>query len=370
MKTVLISGAGVAGLTLAHRLRRTGFAPTVVERAPAVRPGGQAIDVRGVALDVLDRAGILEEARGARTRLRGMSMLDPEGNERWRSTEMTFSGGRLDSADIELLREDLTGMLHRRALDEGVEFRYDDSVTALDERADGIRVAFERGEERTFDLVVGADGLHSNVRRLAFGPEQRYVRHLGAYLTVFSTDNFLGLDDWEVWLNEDSASYCLYPVRGNSELRATLGFRSEPIAYDHRDVERQKALMTERLAHVGWETPRLLAAMRNAPDFYFDAMAQIRMDRWTAGRVALVGDAAHSASPLSGQGTSLALVGAYVLAAELGETPGDHPAAFARYESRMRPFVGLNQALVDENPGGMPSEESLEKAKNGIALDG
>ncbi|MEU1309094.1 FAD-dependent monooxygenase [Streptomyces cinnamoneus] len=369
MQNVLVSGASVAGLTLAYWLRRNGFAVTVVERAPAVRPGGQAIDVRGVALDVLDRTGILAEARQVRTRMRGMAMLDAEGKELWRTTDHTFSSGRLDSEDIELLREDLAVLLHRQAVDAGVEFLFGDSVATLDEETDGVRVGFEQGPARTFAFVLGADGLHSKVRQLAFGPEEQFIRHLGAYLTVFSTHNFLGLDNWQVWLNDDAATYCLYPVRDNTEMRATLGFRSEPIAYDHRDTEQQKALMTAGLAHVGWETPRLLEAMRQAPDFYFDSMAQIHMERWSTGRVALTGDAGYCPSPLSGQGTSLALVGAYVLAAELGRADGDHAAAFARYETRMRPFVGLNQALADKNAGGAPSDEAMDEAKNGIELD-
>ncbi|POX41403.1 hypothetical protein C3486_09210 [Streptomyces sp. Ru73] len=368
MKTVLVSGAGIAGLATAHWLRRRGFAPTVVERAPAIRPGGQAIDVRGVALDVLDRMDLLADARRLRTRMRGMSMLDGAGEELWRSTEMTYSSGRLDSDDIELLRDDLTGLLHGRA-DEGVEYLFGDSLASLQEEPDGVRAAFESGGSRTFDLVIGADGLHSTVRRLSFGPEERFLRHLSAYVAVFSTGNFLGLDDWQVWLQDGDATYCVYPARGNGELRATLGFRSAPLAFDHRDTEHQKALFQERLGHLGWETPKLLAAMWQAPDFYCDAMAQVRLDRWSTGRVALVGDAGYCASPLSGQGTSLALVGAYVLADELGRTGDDHQGAFGRYEARMRPFVARNQALVPDDAG-PAGEEAIERAKNAIALDG
>ncbi|WP_432071182.1 FAD-dependent monooxygenase [Streptomyces sp. AA1529] len=376
MRNVLISGAGVAGLALAHWLRRAGFAPTVVERAPSVRPGGHAVDVRGVALDVLDRMGLLADARRARTRMRGMSMHDGDGNELWRSTEMTYSSGRLDSDDIELLREDLTALLHRRVRadpDEegGTEFLFGDSVAALDQSdpAGGVHVTFASGLTRTFSLVVGADGLRSGVRRLAFGPESdRYLHHLGAHVAVFSTDNFLGLDNWQVWVRDERASYCLYPVRGNTELRATLGFMSPPLDYDHRDPERQKALLAANTAALGGDTGILLDAMHTAPDFYFAPMAQVRMDRWTRGRVALVGDAGYCPSPLSGQGTSLALVGAYVLARELGASPAPVADALLRYEERMRPFVALNQALATENPGQGPSEESLTVAKNALTL--
>ncbi|MBO8194371.1 FAD-dependent monooxygenase [Streptomyces oryzae] len=368
MQTVLVSGASVAGLTLAHWLRRCGLAPTVVERAPAVRPGGHAIDVRGVALDVLDRMGLLGEARAARTRMRGMSMHDGDGNELWRSTEMTHSSGRLDSDDIELLREDLTALLHRRirAGDEA-EFLFGDSVAELEQTEGGVHVTFASGTRRTFDYVVGADGLHSGVRRLAFGPEADHLRHLGSHLAVFTTDNFLGLDNWQVWVQGESAGYCLYPVRDNTELRATLGFMSESLDYDHRDTAQQQSLLAQRMASLGGDTSKLLDAMRTAPDFYFDAMAQIHMDGWTRGRVALVGDAGYCPSPLSGQGTSLALVGAYVLAEELGRS-ADPAVALPRYEERMRPYAALNQALATENPGRGASEESLTLAKNAITL--
>ncbi|NSC22418.1 hypothetical protein FM076_15005 [Streptomyces albus subsp. chlorinus] len=374
MKTVLISGAGVAGLALARLLRTHGFAPTVVERAPAVRPGGHAIDVRGVALEVLARMGLLDEARRMRTRLRGMSMHDGDGNELWRTTEMTLSGGRLDSDDIELLREDLTALLHR-SVREDAEFLFGDSLTGLDQEPAGVRTTFASGARRTFDYVVGADGLHSAVRRLAFGPEAGCLHHLGSHLAVFTTDNFLGLQDWQIWAQGEGAGYCLYPARGNTQLRATLGFTSRPLDYDHRDVEQQKALLAAHMAPLKGHTPKLLEAMRTSPDFFFDAMAQVRLDHWARGRVALVGDAGYCPSPLSGQGTSLALAGAYVLADELRRC-ADPAVAFPRYEQRLAPFVARNQALATENrelaaeePGQGASEESLERAKNALSLD-
>ncbi|MEU2085147.1 FAD-dependent monooxygenase [Streptomyces albus] len=366
MKTVLISGASVAGLALAQRLHAHGYAPTVVERAPAVRPGGHAIDVRGAALTVLDRMGLLAEARRARTRTRGMSMLDGDGNELWRSTEMTYSAGRLDSDDIELLREDLTALLHRNA-DAHTTFLFGDAIAALDQTPDEVHVTFAGGARRTYDYVVGADGLHSGVRRLVFGPDAHHLRHLGSYVAVFTADNFLGLRGWQIWCQGESATYCVYPARDNTELRVTLGFHSEPLDHDHRDTAAHKALLAARLESLGADTPKLLDAMRAAPDFYFDAMAQVHMDRWSRGRVALVGDAGYCASPLSGQGTSLALAGAYVLAEELGRS-ADPATALPRYEERMRPYVESNQALATENPGEGPSEESLERAKNALVL--
>ncbi|MCE7000366.1 FAD-dependent monooxygenase [Saccharothrix sp. S26] len=370
MRNVLISGGGVAGTALAHWLRRNGFSVTVVERAPGPRKGGQAVDIRGVALDVVDRMGLGDRVRAARTRMRGMSMLDGAGTELFRSEEHVLSSGRLDGEDVELLREDLVAMLHDVTADR-VEHVHGDWITALREEEHGVRVELAHGGHRTFDFVIGADGAHSAVRRLAFGPEERFGTHLGQYLAIFPTANFLGLDHWQVWFQDaaSGAGGAVYPVRDNTELRVTLGFTAEPISYDHRDVEQQKRITAERLAGVGWEVPALLAAMADAPDFYFDSMAQIHLDRWSAGRVALVGDAGYCASPLSGQGTSLALVGAYVLADELGRAGEDHAAAFDAYERRMRPFVALNQALATENPAGPPAEESVDRAKHALSLD-
>ncbi len=369
MTTVLISGAGVGGPALAYWLHRHGFVPTIVERASSIRPGGHAVDVRGVALTVIERMGLAGAVRGARTRMGGMSMVDRDGTELMRSTEVALSSGRLDSDDVEILREDLAGLLYE-ATRAHTRYLFDDTVTGIDQRPDGVRVTFENTGPETFDLVVGADGLHSTVRRLAFGPEREYVHHLGSYLGVFTAPNFLGLDRWQVWLRaeQEQVGYAVYSARDNTEIRASMGFESGPLDYDRRDLDAQRRLIEERVAGIGWETPRLVEAMWQAGDFYFDAMAQVRMDTWSAGRVTLLGDAGYCPSPLSGQGTSLALVGAYVLAESLAAERGDHRSGFARYEQRMREFVTLNQALATENPGGPPAEESTEHAKWAIDL--
>lgn len=185
------------------------------------------MDVRGVALDVVERMGLLDRASRVRTRMRGMSVLAPDGTEVHRSTESTFSSGRLDGADMELLREDLVRMVHERTRAD-IEYLFGDGITGLEEDASGVHVRFAHAAPRTFDLVVGADGLHSTVRRLAFGPEERFTHHLGSYLSVFAADNFLALDDWQVWLRDGDMGFGIMPVRDNTELRIAFGFESAP----------------------------------------------------------------------------------------------------------------------------------------------
>lgn len=374
MTTVLISGSSIAGTALAYWLREQGLTPVVVERAPALRRGGQAIDVRGAALHVLRRMGLEARARELENHTNGMNMLDPQGNEIFRSEEFALSSGSLDSDDIEILREDLVDIVHEK--NHGIEYLFNDSITAIHQEEDGVAgegvtVEFEHAAPRRFDLVVGADGLHSNTRKLVFGPEAQYCNHLGTYLGVFSQENHLGLDKWQTWFNDGVTGGAVMTVRDNAELRVYLGFGSEPIDYDYRDVQAQKQLIADNVTGFGWEVPGFIERMWTSEDFYFDAMAQIKMDTWSEGRVTLVGDAAHCAAPTSGQGTSLALVGAYVLALELGRTD-DHALAFARYEQRMRPFVEINQALALMDPQETSPEvrtARTDEAKNAIDLD-
>ncbi|TWP52685.1 FAD-dependent oxidoreductase [Lentzea tibetensis] len=347
MTNILISGASIGGPALAYWLNHHGFDVTVVERAPHLRFGGQAVDVRGPALDVADKMGILEDVRALSTGMRGMTVVDPEGNELFSTTERTLTGGDVDSPDIEIMRDDLSELIFKLA---DVEYLFDDSIAALEDTGDGVLVTFERTAPRKFDLVVGADGLHSNVRNLVFGPEQQFIRHLGTYLSVFTTPNFLDLDHWQVFCQAGVVGGGVMSARKNTEARFYLGFESvEPITYDYRDTEAQRQLIADAFAGSGWEFQRALTFMWNAPDFHFDSMSQIHMDTWSRGRVTLLGDAGYCGSPLSGQGTSMALVGAYVLAGELKAANGDHTVAFARYEAEIRDYVRANQQLALDN---------------------
>ncbi|MFJ4652171.1 FAD-dependent monooxygenase [Nocardia sp. NPDC088792] len=208
-------------------------------------------------------------------------------------------------------------------------------------------MTFERGAPRTFDLVIGADGAHSHTRTLAFGPESRFAKHMGYYISIYTIPNFLGLDRWELDYNTPGKIAGAYSARENTEAKAVFAWASDPIDYDYRDLPQQKKILAETYGGQGWEVPNLLAHLDDSPDFYFDAMVQIHMDTWSTGRVALVGDAGYCASPLSGQGADLSLVGAYILAGELGAAAGDHAVAFAAYERQLRPMVDACQQFAE-----------------------
>ncbi|WP_091350179.1 FAD-dependent monooxygenase [Micromonospora rhizosphaerae] len=349
MTNILISGASVAGPALAWWLRRYGFRPTVVERAPALRAGGYKVDIRGAALDVVDRMGLLEQVRRHDTGMRLARFVDAEGAQLATMDAQLFGGREGD--DAEIMRGDLARIL--AAATDDVEYVFGDSIAAMTPIAEGVEVAFERGSRRTFDLVIGADGLHSNVRRLAFGPESSHLRHLGHHIAIFTVPAEFGVPRTELMHPAPGRTVGVYRTAGAQDAKTLFLFPSPQGGPDHRDVAGQKALLAEAFAGVGWQVPRLLDAMWDAPDFYLDSMSQVRMDRWSAGRIGLVGDAAYGASPASGQGTSLSLVGAYVLATSLATAGGDPAAGFADYERRMRPFVEANQQLAERNLKGM-----------------
>lgn len=343
-RSVLISGGSISGLTLAHWLRRYGFEVTLVERAPSPRLGGQVVHLGGAAKDVAERMGILPEIVRAHVHEKGLAYVDASGN--WSAT---IPADRDDDdrtvAEIEILRGDLIEILYTAAQEE-VEYLFDETITDLRETLDGVKTDFQRTESRVFDVVVGADGLHSNVRRLRFGPESDFVHDLGGYLSCFTVPaEELELDDRFLIHNAPGGLLAAIRPHGQIRAKAMFGFKARDLAYDRHDVWGQRQILIERFSEMGWHAPRLLAAMYQAPDFYFDTISQTHMDEWSRGRIALVGDAGYSCSPLSGHGTAMAMVGAYILAGELARAGEDHRSGFARYQDTLRPFVTACQKL-------------------------
>ncbi len=339
-KTVLISGASVAGPALALWLGRYGFQPTIVERAPAVRPGGYAVDFRGASVRVLERMGLLHEVQRQQTRVGAITIVDRD-NRKVASMPDGFTSG-----ELEIMRGDLAGIFYE-ATRATTEYIFDDSIASMEESPAGVDVVLQRTGPRRFDLVVGADGLHSRVRSLAFGEEARFVRYLGCYVSIFTIPNYLNLDRSGLYYGTLGKKVGIFSGRDRQEAKASFFFATEPLHYDRRDTEQQKVLLREHFRHEAWEVPRLLEQMNTAPDFYFDSVSQVKMDRWSKGRCVLLGDAAYCASPLSGMGTGMAVVGAYILAGELARANGDYATAFERYETAMRPFVAKCQGIAD-----------------------
>jgi len=344
-RKVLISGASIAGPTLAYWLHRYGFDVTIVERADAVRSGGYPIDVRGTAIDVVERMGLLPRLREAHINARRLTFVDENAATIAIIPPEAVTGG-VAGRDIEVPRGVLTFLLFALTQNGAIRYRFNDSIDTLEDDGEGVTVRFKSGDAQRYDIVIGADGLHSRTRALVFGPEEQFNRYLGWCFNLFSLPNMAGLSHEGVTYAAPGRMAGMYAVGDNAMLHAFLTFATdEPPVHSRTDAGAQCRRTAEVFARDGWEVPHLVEAMQTSDDLYFDTVSQIRMPRWSSGRVVLVGDAAYAPSFLSGQGTSLALVGAYILAGELAshDNPQD---AFAAYERIVRPFVEANQALA------------------------
>jgi 2-polyprenyl-6-methoxyphenol hydroxylase-like FAD-dependent oxidoreductase len=344
-QTALISGAGIAGPTLTYWLARHGFHPTVVERAGAPRSSGSPVDVRGPAVDVAERMGVMPRIRQASTHTTGMSFVNATGRRVGRVNLRALQQAA-GSHEVELPRGDLASILYHASRDHA-EFLFNDAIVALDQDEHGVSVTFDRAQPRRFDLVIGADGLHSAVRRVAFGPESDFVQHMGLYVATMRLEGLYGLLDGgrEVIMhNTPGRAVAIHPSRGDA--LAFFAFRSPAVpGFDYRDTAQHKRLLAAAFADASWQVPELLKRVHAADDLYFDSVSQVRVRPWWHGRVALLGDAASCVS-LFGDGSSLAMAGAFTLAAELAANPNDHRLAFRRYEASHRTLVDPKQRNI------------------------
>lgn len=338
-RKILITGASVAGPTLAFWLARQGMDVTVVERAAEFRDGGQTIDVRGAGEIVAQRMGLVSAIRAQTTHEDGIRFVD-EHNRTKAELGVGAYDGNGPIAELEILRGELAKLLieHSR---KAVDYRFGDSIASLAEQAEGVQVRFAEGGEAVFDLVIAAEGVGSHTRKMVFGDEVKR-RSLDVYTAYFTIPRQPSDGRQMRWFNAPGGlCVCLRPDNLGTT-RALLSFQEPPRGYEKLPPAEQKQLLREKFKGLGWETPRILAALEDTPDLYLDQISQVKMDRWSKGRIALVGDAAYCASPISGMGTSLGLCGAYILAGELGRH-ASHTAAFAAYEEIMRPYVDQAQ---------------------------
>jgi len=347
---VAINGAGIGGPTLAWWLAEFGHEPVLIEEAPRLRTGGYVIDFWGVGYDVAEKMGLISEVRRLGYQVQEVRFVDAKGR--------TNGGFPVDVLDhltkgrmTSLRRSDLSTALY--GLVEGrVETIFGDSVAGIEERGDKVHVTFDHAAPRDFDLVVGADGLHSRVRALVFGPEEKFEKDLGYRVAAFEVEGYAPRDEL-VYVSHTAPGRQVsrFSMREDRTLFLFV-FRDEYArAALPEDDEARKAALCRVFGDMGWECPQILAAMREAENIYFDRVSQIHMPRWTKGRTALLGDAAAAVSLLAGEGCGLAMAEAYVLAGELARTQGDHAAAFASYERRMMPFLRKKQGSAGKFAG-------------------
>jgi 2-polyprenyl-6-methoxyphenol hydroxylase-like FAD-dependent oxidoreductase len=356
---ILISGAGIAGCTLAYWLARNGHSVTVMERGGALRSSGSPVDVRGPAVDATERMNIATRLREARIRLKGMTLLDATGRQVAR-VDIEALRSSIVPKDLEIARGDLARILHEASANDA-DYVFGDSIKALSQDDAGVDVTFVQSRPRRFDLVIGADGLHSIVRRLAFGPDSEFVKHAGLYAATVLLPDRGDVDREMFLLNVPGKLAALHPCEG-VPLAYFVFWHPEIAEFDYTDLNQHKSILERTFAGIGWRVPEFLAAVRSASDMYFDSVARVDVTDWARGRIALLGDASSCVS-LFGDGSTLAIAGAYELGKALAENPGDPRGAFRRYQAVHGRLVASRQ----KNLGRMASR-IVPKTSAGIWL--
>lgn len=339
---VAIVGAGIAGPTLAFWLKRYGHEPTLIEKAPRLRTGGYVVDFWGGGYAVAERMGLAAELRAAGYAVEEVRLVDRNSRKVGGFSAEAFRRN-LDGRFVTVPRGDLAAAIYR-ALDDNVETVFGESVSAITQDDSGVSVTFERGGSRRFDLLVGAGGVHSPVRKLVFGPESRFENDLGYRVAAFETHGYRPRDEL-VYLayTQPGRMIARFAMRGEKTLFLFVFAADYLNGPDPQDTSQAKAALRHVFGDAGWECPEILRRLDGVSELYFDRASQIVLDQWSDGRVALIGDAAAAVSLLAGEGTGLAMVQAYTLAGELGGAGTDYRDAFGRYERRLRPIVEARQ---------------------------
>ena len=339
---ILVIGASIAGPMICYWLKKYGFNPTLIERSEQLRTGGYAIDIRGIAADIVKKMGIYDDIYAKRTSLLSKRYVDADGQTL--SEEHGEKSSFREGNDVEIVRGELVNILLQAVPD--VPCHFHKEIISLTQKDQFVEVTFKDGHIERYDLVMAADGLHSSTRGMTFSDEDYQFFNLGYYISVFSIPNYLNLNRTKVTFTKDQKIISVDSDKDPDRAFVIFGVRANKVLSGIADEKGQKECLRDWFYDLGWESNKILDLMNDSDDFYFDVMAQIKMDSWTKGRVALLGDAGYCASPFSGMGINLALVGAYILAGELKSAEGDYSVAFKRYNELMRPFVDANQDLA------------------------
>ncbi|OBJ43445.1 hypothetical protein A5630_19015 [Mycolicibacterium mucogenicum] len=335
---IAVSGAGIAGPTLAYWLSRSGHDPVLIETAPQLRTGGYLIDFWGVGYAIAERMGLADAIQRAGYGIEQVRLVDGRGRKTGGFAVSPFRRV-FDGRYISLPRGELARLIYE-AVGDDVETVFGDRITAIDQRDEGVHVAFEHSGRREFDLVIGADGVHSAVRGLAFGAAPVLQKRMGYWVAAFETEGYRPRDEL-VYLahNKPGRLVARFAQRNDRTMFLFVVADDQLTGMEPADDAEARRALRQVFGDDGWECPAILAALDRAEDLYFDRVSQIKVDRWSQGRVALIGDAASCVSLLAGEGTGLAMLQAYVLAGELDRARGDHRAAFRRYEQLLRPLI-------------------------------
>jgi len=342
-KSVLISGASFAGLSTAYWMNKAGYQVTVVEIARGLKKGGTPVNIEGNTIGIVKRMGLPDQIRSNNIVTEVMEFINADG-VRARQMPLQKEDDQPAKEEYQIERNSLLTILFEAVKDD-VDIIFGDSIASLKEEKDYVDVTFKGGTQRSFDLLFGCDGVHSAVRKLAFGEEAAFVHFLGAYFSITIVDKLLIRENILQLYNEPGKAIMLNTYNNKTDI--VLCFSSETeIPYDYRNEDQQRTIILDQFATVGWRGSELLDEVRKSKTFYFDKLCQVTMPSWTKGRVALVGDAGYCASPAAGKGGSLAIDGAAALADAFEKYPGNFELAFREYNDSFRPYIEEVQAHV------------------------